>query len=75
MKEFNKYVGLDIHAASIEVGIADTGRAKARHYVPGRLVLLNTSSRSQQSSCYNRWMRKLIHPTLATCMLFTSSRD
>ena len=32
MKEFNKYVGLDVHAASIEVGIADTGRAKARHY-------------------------------------------
>ena len=32
MKECNKYVGLDVHAASIEVGIADTGRAKARHY-------------------------------------------
>lgn len=33
MKQFSKHVGLDVHKASIEVGIADTGsRSKARHY-------------------------------------------
>lgn len=32
MKEFSKYVGLDVHAISIEVGVADPGRARSRHY-------------------------------------------
>jgi len=32
MKEFSKYVGLDVHKVSIEVSVADAGRTKARHY-------------------------------------------
>jgi len=32
MKEFSKYVGLDVHKDTIAVSIADAGRSKARHY-------------------------------------------
>jgi len=32
MKEFSKYVGLDVHKDTIAVSIADTGRSKARFY-------------------------------------------
>ena len=32
MKEFSKYVGLDVHKETIAVSIADAGRAKARFY-------------------------------------------
>lgn len=32
MKEFSKYVGLDVHKETIAVSIADAGRSKARHY-------------------------------------------
>lgn len=33
MEQFYKHIGLDVHKASIEIGIADSGmRTKARHY-------------------------------------------
>ena len=32
MEQFSKHVGLDVHKVSIEVGVADAGRTKARHY-------------------------------------------
>lgn len=32
MKEFSKYVGLDVHKDTIAVSIADAGRSKARYY-------------------------------------------
>ena len=32
MKEFSKYVGLDVHKDTIAVSIADAGRSKARFY-------------------------------------------
>ena len=32
MKEFSKYVGLDVHKDTIAVSIADAGRSQARHY-------------------------------------------
>ncbi len=32
MKEFSKYVGLDVHKETIAVSIADAGRSKARYY-------------------------------------------
>lgn len=39
MKEFSKYVGLDVHKDTIAVSIADAGRSKARFYG----VIENTS--------------------------------
>ena len=32
MEQFSKYVGLDVHKATIAVSIADAGRTKARFY-------------------------------------------
>ena len=67
MKEFSKYVGLDVHKETIAVSIADAGRSKARYYgtinhtsaaVSSMLKKINPDGEVLEL-CWPLWLRAL----------------